>query len=321
MHSFKTLKKFLLAVTCASASMTAMGQDLLADVAPVDHKLRAIDSLSIVRLTQAEESFAMPGEDLYPSWDNTSTTYGVKLPVNFRIDLRGFAMPASSRMVTSHYGYRRQFRRMHYGTDIKVYTGDTIYAAFSGKVRIAKYNRGGYGYYILIRHANGLETLYGHLSKQLVKENQTIKAGQPIGLGGNTGRSYGSHLHFETRFLGQFIDPERIFNFEAADVRNDYYVYAPNGSQRAFASNDESFSGEEDVPSEFALEPQNDTRKAPESVPEKKAKTTGKVHKVKKGDSLYGIARKYGTTVSKLCSLNHMKENAKLHPGQIIRCN
>lgn len=321
MHTFKTLKKLLLAVTCASASLTATGQDLLADVAPVDHKLRTIDSLSIVRLTQAEEYFAMPGEDLYPSWDNTSTTnFGVKIPSNFKIDVRGFAMPAASRNVTSHFGYRPQFRRMHYGTDIKVYTGDTIYAAFSGKTRIVKYNAGGYGYYILIRHANGLETLYGHLSKQFVKENQTVKAGQPIGLGGNTGRSYGSHLHFETRFLGQFIDPEQIFNFEAADVRNDYYVYAPNGKESNIASASESRS----TVAETTVAVKDDVRKEEHkstSKTEKNAKSRGKVHKVKKGDSLYGIARKYGTTVSKLCSLNHMKETAKLKPGQIIRCN
>ena len=89
---------------------------------------------------------------------------------------------------------------MHNGLDIKVYIGDTIRAAFSGKVRMVKYERRGYGKYVVIRHENGLETVYGHLSKQIVDENQYVEAGEPIGLGGNTGRSTGSHLHFETRF-------------------------------------------------------------------------------------------------------------------------
>ncbi len=88
--------------------------------------------------------------------------------------------------------------RRHQGLDIKVYIGDTIRAAFSGKVRVVKYDGNGYGKYIVIRHNNGLETIYGHLSKQIVSPNQTVRAGQPIGLGGNTGRSTGSHLHFET---------------------------------------------------------------------------------------------------------------------------
>ena len=112
-------------------------------------------------------------------------------------------MPCDSRMVTSHYGYRRSFRRQHYGTDIKVFVGDTIRAAFSGKVRVVAFERAGYGNYVIIRHANGLETVYDHMSRHLCKPNQIVRAGDVIGLGGNTGRSTGSHLHFETRFLGQ----------------------------------------------------------------------------------------------------------------------
>ena len=91
-------------------------------------------------------------------------------------------------------------------------------------MRICKYNGGGYGYYIVIRHPNGLETLYGHLSKQIVKKDQVVRAGEPIGLGGNTGKSSGSHLHFETRVLGQPIDPALLFDFEHQDVVSDYFV-------------------------------------------------------------------------------------------------
>lgn len=114
---------------------------------------------------------------------------------------------------------------MHNGLDLKVNIGDTIVSAFDGKVRIVKYERRGYGKYVVIRHDNGLETIYGHLSKQLVEENQLVKAGEPIGLGGNTGRSTGSHLHFETRFLGIAINPIYMFDFPKQDIVADTYTF------------------------------------------------------------------------------------------------
>ena len=116
-------------------------------------------------------------------------------------------------------------------TDIKVEKGDTIYAAFDGKVRITAFQRRGYGHYVVIRHNNGIETLYAHLSKKLVNENQNVKAGDPIGLGGNTGRSTGSHLHFETILLGKCIDPALLFDFPNQDVTGDHYVYRKPGTR------------------------------------------------------------------------------------------
>ena len=113
---------------------------------------------------------------------------------------------------------------MHEGLDVKVYIGDTIRAAFDGKIRMVKYDRRGYGKYVVIRHDNGLETIYGHLSKQIVAEEQYVRAGDPIGLGGNTGRSTGSHLHFETRFLGEVINPEFIFDFPNQDIVADTVI-------------------------------------------------------------------------------------------------
>jgi hypothetical protein len=184
-----------------------------------------------------------PAAELYPNWNNEYTSgYGVELPAEYKIDMRNFCMPTTRRKVTSHYGYRRSFRRRHYGTDIKVYIGDTIRAAFSGKVRIVEYDGKGYGKYVLIRHPNGLETVYGHLSKQMVKEDQIVRAGEPIGLGGNTGRSTGSHLHFETRFLGQHIDPETLFSFEAQDIMGDYYVFRSNGKGQVLAAHQISYA-------------------------------------------------------------------------------
>ena len=327
----KNIASFLL--TAAAFAMTQPGtaQDKLASVAPVDTKMRAIDSIAIKRLVQHEEEimFEFPAEDLYPEWNNTYTTnFEVQIPSEYKIDLRNFCMPTPSRLVNSHYGYRRSFRRQHYGTDIKVYLGDTIYAAFTGKVRIVAYNGRGYGKYVLIRHPNGLETLYGHLSKQLVHEDDIVKAGQPIGLGGNTGRSYGSHLHFETRFLGQFIDPEKLFNFEAQDVLGDFYVYRSNGKGQLLAEHEGTDvaapqgtgEGKASLAAASAAEKTQESQAFQEKRrAEMQAKPRSSVHKVRSGESLSTIAKKYHTTVSKLCRLNGITEKTILRPGQILK--
>lgn len=176
-----------------------MGQDLIARQAPIDKKMKAVDSVALNRLIQTEQ-METPAADLYEDWNNKYAHRATELPDTFRIDLRDFCMPTTNRVVTSNFG--RRWGRQHKGIDVKVYIGDTIRAAFSGKVRMVRYDRNGYGNYVVIRHGNGLETIYGHMSKQLVEENQVVAAGEPIGLGGNTGRSTGSHLHFETRLCG-----------------------------------------------------------------------------------------------------------------------
>ena len=135
--------------------------------------------------------------------------------------------------VTSPYGYRRRFRRMHKGIDLKANTGDTVRAAFDGKVRITKYERKGYGYYVVIRHTNDLETVYGHLSKFLVEPDTYVRAGDPIALAGNTGRSTGSHLHFETRYMGYAINPAAIFDFANQTTHTDTYTFDKNTYQKA----------------------------------------------------------------------------------------
>lgn len=323
MNFIKKIKKYLLLSLAVAAPGISCAQDLLADAAPMDRKLRSLDSMAIVSLAQHEQSFQLPGEELYPTWNNQYTrNYGVAIPTNYRIDLRGFHMPCDSRLVTSPFGYRKRFRRQHYGTDIKVYVGDTIRAAFSGKVRIVAYERKGYGYYVMIRHNNGLETLYGHLSKQLVREDQVVKAGDVIGLGGNTGRSFGSHLHFETRFLGQFINPEKLIDFANQDVLGDVFVYQSNGNGRLMAAADNVMGGEAEMSEEEAalLAKEEESRQFQQQRMQDIQKSRSKVHKVKSGESLYAIARKYGTTVDKLCRLNNINKNSKLRLGQIIKC-
>ena len=281
-------------------------QDLIARQAPVDRKLKAVDSLALVRQIKAEQAY-YPAYSLYPTWKNDRVhAYGntVTVPDSFRIDLTGFCMPTTHTKITSKCGPR--WRRMHNGLDIKVYIGDTIRAAFDGRVRMVKFERRGYGKYVVIRHDNGLETVYGHLSKQLVKEDAFVKAGDVIGLGGNTGRSTGSHLHFETRFLGQVINPEFLFDFPNQDIVSDTYLFVRglnmNQSQRTRAM--------------MAIRNGNLKQMAAKSV------STGiRYHKIRKGDTLGRISRQYHVSIDRLCKINGIKRTTTLRLGQILRCS
>ena len=323
------MKNILTTLTLILATCTSsIAQDRLASIAPIDRKMRAIDSISLVRLSEQESLAELqnPAAALYPLWDNEYTrSYDVALPSEYKIDLRKFSMPCDSRMVTSHYGYRRSFRRQHYGTDIKVFVGDTIRAAFSGKVRVVEDQgyRKGYGKYVVIRHPNGLETVYGHLSKHLVKPDQIVRAGDVIGLGGNTGRSTGSHLHFETRFLGQFINPEKLFDFEAQDVKGDFYLFCSNGRGAMLASADNVDGGEEEMDEEtakalMAKEAESEAFQQ-KKIQEMRNKPRTRVHKVRSGETLSSIARKCGTSIDRLCRMNNIKRTTVLRPGQILK--
>lgn len=160
-------------------------------------------------------------------WDSQSVNpYGssVAIPSTAEIDVSEGVAPVRSR-VSSPYGWRASFGRMHKGVDLSLSVGDTVRSAFSGKVRLTKFEGKGYGYYVVVRHNNGMETVYGHLSRFLVKPGQTVKAGQPIALGGNTGRSTGPHLHFETRYLGLPVNPEWIFDFAHNTTIKDTFTF------------------------------------------------------------------------------------------------
>ena len=153
----KKLKTLAICAFVSLAAIPAAGQDLLARQAPIDKKMKAVDSVALSRLIQTEQ-FDSPAADLYEEWENKYAHRATALPDSFRIDLRGFCMPTESRVLTSNFGAR--WGRQHKGLDIKVYIGDTIRAAFSGKVRIVRYEARGYGKYVVIRHYNGLETIY-----------------------------------------------------------------------------------------------------------------------------------------------------------------
>ncbi|MBQ7419451.1 MAG: peptidoglycan DD-metalloendopeptidase family protein [Prevotella sp.] len=314
----KKIKRFAILAVAATLSLPTMGQDLLARQAPIDRKMKAVDSMALNRLIQAE-SYDSPAADLYNDWNNRYAHKATVLPDTFRIDLRGFCMPTPSRVLTSNFGAR--WGRQHKGLDIKVYIGDTIRAAFSGKVRIVRYEGRGYGKYVVIRHYNGLETIYGHMSKQLVTEDQEVRAGDPIGLGGNTGRSTGSHLHFETRLCGIALNPALMFDFKNQDVVDDYYVFRKSTYNRESAEATRlrgvggvAVNGDLDIPQQSYASAQSTSTKG--------AKThSTRFHKVAKGETLSSIARKRGMTVSAICKLNHIKSTTRIRPGQILRYN
>ena len=290
--NFNCIIKTGLVAVATMVSLSSFSQDLIARQAPIDKKLKTVDSLALQKQIRAEQS-EYPALSLYPNWNNQYVhAYGnAIIPDTYTIDLTGFHMPTPSTKITSPFGPR--WRRMHNGLDLKVNIGDTIVAAFDGKVRIVKYERRGYGKYVVIRHDNGLETVYGHLSKQLVEENQLVKVGEVIGLGGNTGRSTGSHLHFETRFLGIAINPIYMFDFPKQDIVADTYTFRrTQGSSKRAGSHDTQV-----------------------------ADGTIRYHKVKSGDTLSRIAKLRGVSVSTLCKLNRIKPTTTLRIGQVLRCS
>lgn len=313
MNFKKIIRTISVSLLLTLSASPVVAQDLLARQAPVDRKARKVDTLALQKLINTE-NLESPAADLYDEWNNVYAHKAKNVPDSFRISLRNFCMPTVSRVVTSNFGSR--WGRQHKGIDIKVYIGDTIRAAFSGKVRMVKYNPGGYGKYIVIRHPNGLETIYGHLSKQLVSEDQEVRAGDVIGLGGNTGRSTGSHLHFETRLCGLALNPALMFDFRNQDVVGDYYVYNSRTHDRESLDANElrgkigngGYTREQVVGKGYASAAKS------EVVSQEKL-----YHKVAKGETLSVISRKRGVSIDQICKLNHIRKNIKIKPGMILR--
>lgn len=238
-------------------------------IVPISDYLRSIDFSE------------MPEE--YDIWSDTKINpYQVNLVEmkdTVKIDLSSFFTPVQS-YVTSNFGFRRW--RHHYGIDLKVHKGDSVYNAFDGVVRITKRARD-YGYYVLVRHFNGLETLYAHLNKITVKPGDTLSAGTPVGLGGNTGRSTGYHLHFEVRYLGNPINPNDIIDFNSFVLKN-----------QILALNSQHFEYKKEI----------------DKI---------RFWTVRRGDTLGRISQRTGISIAKLCSLNGIKRTSILRIGQRIR--
>lgn len=284
----KVFKSLILAIAFFAALPCVKAQDKLVEAVALQLQMEHVDTMDL-HVMLLNEAYIIPSDDMYPVWQNSGVHYNAVLPDSFRIDLRGYVMPTTNTKITDIFGYRPRRRRMHKGLDVKVQKGDTIYAAFDGKIRITAYQRRGYGHYVVIRHNNGIETLYAHLSKKLVTENQNVKAGDPIGLGGNSGRSTGSHLHFETLLMGKSIDPALLFDFKNQNVTGEYYVYRKPGT-RYIEKGEVKIAGPEP-----------------------------KFYKVRKGDTIAKIAKKHGVPQSAIFKLNGLNSRSIIRPGQSLR--
>ena len=229
----------------------------------------------------------IPSFDIYEHWDTKNIhVYSddlTKMEGTVKLNLvesnHDYCHPIKG-VVTSDFGYRSG--KYHYGIDLRLKIGSPIYSAFNGVVRISQYSPS-YGNVMVVRHENGLETLYAHLSKRLYKPGQRIKAGQKIGLGGNTGRSTGPHLHFECRYLGEPIDPKLIIDFEEGILKG-----------KELEVSKETFS--------YLMK----LRKK-------------KYHSIKRGETLSAVSRRYKVTVGNLCKMNGLSKNSTLRIGQRIR--
>ena len=260
--------------------------------------------------TEADETpdttlITFPSHDLYASWD-VNIAHPYKFNEAFHEDSvvitlvnpgdNNFSLPYKGNL-TSLFGWRKY--RPHYGTDISLHTGDTVVAAFDGMVRLAKYYQG-YGNCVIIRHNNGLETVYAHLSKISVESGQSVTSGQLLGLGGNTGHSYGSHLHFEIRYLGQALDTQDFIDYETGQLKTNYFTLRKT-----------------DVENKYDLRALHYRHRADVGLNAKHGSKKGKsVYVVRKGDTLSTIARRNRTTVNALCKKNRLRPTSTLRIGQ-----
>ena len=205
---------------------------------------------------------------------------------------RDFFRPVAG-IITSKFGWRPQFQRVHHGVDLRLSVGDTVRAAISGTVKLISYDGDGYGHYVVMSHPDNMETVYGHLQYALVSQGQYVYAGQPLAIGGNTGNSTGPHLHFETRIGGIAVDPTILFDFYGS--ANIIHAYDP---------------------------PQPATEVAPRgptySHQSKSLKNTDR-YVVRYGDTLESIARQAGISVMRLCQLNMLSESAPLQVGRMLK--
>jgi LysM repeat protein len=292
----KLKKQAILAFLCFSAfSVYAVQTDT------TENNISSLNPSNNIDLEQGEKDFQDEIEDLFPQklenidttlwctthingvWFNYKTmTDTVKIPISDSLNHIKFTFPFEG-AITSQFGSRHGF--WHFGVDIRLQVGDTVKCAADGIVRVIENDRYGYGKVVVVRHRDGLETLYGHLSRTLVEGNQQIKSGDPIGLGGNTGRSTGSHLHFEMRYCGEPFDPNVLINF------NNYSILSDTLSI-----------------SKANFDYLTDVRKTV-------------YHTVHKGETLGRLAKRYGTTIKKICALNGISKRTTLRVGRklIIR--
>ena len=221
-------------------------------------------------------------------------------PLNIKFEDTTYASPVSHvKVITSRFGWRRG--RPHRGIDIDLVTGDSVVSMFDGVVRFARYSSG-HGRTVVVRHYNGLETTYAHLSRIGVKANDTVAKGQYLGKGGNTGNSRGSHLHLETRYRGESIHPEYLFKFDGSNAIRSQDIWVTRKWTRA------SYHSSRRISKLDLFESKDDALASLEKQ--------RKIYVVRKGDTLSRISRRNNTTITAICKTNKIKRNSTLRVGQ-----
>ena len=319
------LQTSLLSVSLLFAICT-YSQESLPDTINTSFEISEMDTLDSLTEEVTNDSLLSNDETLYHNmWSSTQIRYPLNTlpPKDVTITIRlaepfdhPYVQPVIGKVI-SKFGPRG--RRMHAGTDIKINSGDSVRCAFDGKVRLAK-RFNGYGNLVLVRHNNGLETIYGHLKTIKVNVNDTIKAGDLIGLGGRTGRATCDHLHFETRLFGEPFDSQKYIDFNNYALRSNH-VYYKNKQLEIHPDNFDRKPVIEKLPAVAEKSSPKEKIENVNTASKGSSKARSSKHVIRKGDNLWVIAKKYNTSVKKLCTSNSITAQKTLKVGSVIRIN
>lgn len=310
-------------------SISAFSQQTKSDAVKGQYEISEMDTLENIIEEVTSDSLLSNDETFYNNiWNSTQIKYPLNTlpPKEEMITVRltepfdhPYVQPAIGKMISK---FGRRGRRMHTGTDIKINSGDSILCAFDGRVRLAK-RFSGYGNLVLVRHKNGLETIYAHLSAIKVNVNDSIRAGDLIGLGGRTGRATCDHLHFETRLFGEPFDSNKYIDFNRYALRSNHIYYKNKQVELA----PEDFNKKPVIENRPPIAEKAGTivkvtpHEHTATVAKASAKAKTSKHVIRKGDNLWVIAKKYNTSVKKLCTTNNITAQKTLKVGSVLRIN
>ena len=287
-------------IFCSSIEGFTQSITKFPDSKPFPYSLIEDDSLIVSREGKSNNSTDIKSSH----WDTTKfNPYKdelVKFPIQIKFKDSLYRTPIlDSMVITSRFGWRN--RRAHKGIDIDLITGDDVVSIFDGVVRFARYHSG-HGKVVIVRHYNGLETVYAHLSSFAVKVNDSVKRGQVLGKGGATGNARGSHLHLVVNYKGVAINPEYLFDFSGTNkIRSDELWVTQRWTAPYYHSSKRKTK----------LELLQTEEEAIASLTKEK-----QIYIVKRGDTLSRISRRNNVSIRAICVANNIKSTSVLKVGQ-----